>query len=86
MFRTKNWIEINDQSRGNYNTNGEIRFRTIMLKSSLYDYSNAYIRVKGRIKITKEGGDIAGKQADEINKGVILKIKNCAQLIQVFKE
>ena len=72
MFRTKNWIEINDQSRGNYNTNGEIRFRTIMLKSSLYDYSNAYIRVKGRIKITKEGGDIAAKQADEINKGVIL--------------
>ena len=25
-FRTKNGIEINDQSRGNYNTNSDIRF------------------------------------------------------------
>ena len=25
-FRTKNWIEINDQSRGNYNANSDIRF------------------------------------------------------------
>ena len=24
--RTKNWIEINDQSRGNYNANSDIRF------------------------------------------------------------
>ena len=25
-FRTKNWIEINYQSRGNHTTNSEIRF------------------------------------------------------------
>ena len=31
-FRTKNWIEINDQSRGAYNTNSHIR----LLKSSLF--------------------------------------------------
>ena len=36
-FRTKNWIEINDQSRGVYNTNSDIRFKTTMLKSSLCD-------------------------------------------------
>ena len=30
-FRTKNWIEINDQSRGVSNTNSDIRFKTTML-------------------------------------------------------
>ena len=25
-FRTKNWIEINDQSRGTFCTNSDIRF------------------------------------------------------------
>ena len=29
-FRTKNWIEINDKSRGVYNTNSDIRFKTKM--------------------------------------------------------
>ena len=45
-FRTKNWIEINYQSRGMYNTNSDIRFKTTMLKSSLCDYSDAYIPLK----------------------------------------
>ena len=45
------------------------------LKSSLYDYSDAYILVKGRITITSEGADAAAIQADERNKGVIFK--NC---------
>ena len=30
-FRTKNWIEINDQSRRVYNTNSDIRFKTTSL-------------------------------------------------------
>ena len=34
-FRTKIWIEINDQSRGLYNTNSDIIFKITMLKSSL---------------------------------------------------
>ena len=46
-FRTKNWIETNDQSRGVYNTNSDIRFKTRMLKSSLCDYSDAYTLAKG---------------------------------------
>ena len=64
-FRTKNWIEKNDQSRGTYNTNSDIRFKTTMLKSSLCDYSDAYILVKGRITITGEGNTAALRQADE---------------------
>ena len=64
-FRTKNWIETNDQSRGVYNVNGDIRFKTAMLKSSLCNCSGAYILVKGKIKITGAGADAAAKQADE---------------------
>ena len=30
-FRTKNWVEINDESRGAYNTNSQIRFETSMV-------------------------------------------------------
>ena len=40
-FRTRNWVEINDETRGKYNDEKQIRFKTTMLKSSLYDYSNA---------------------------------------------
>ena len=75
-FRTKKWIEINDQSRGVYNVNGDIRFKTTTLKSSLCDYSDAYILVKGRITITGTGADVATRQADKRNKGVIFE--NCA--------
>ena len=70
-FRTKNLIEINDQSRGVSNTNSDIRFKTTILKSSLWDYSDANILVKGRITITGAGADAAARQADEINRGNI---------------
>ena len=49
--RTKNWFEINDKSRGAYNTNSQIKFKTAILKSSLCDYSDAYILVKGTIAV-----------------------------------
>ena len=32
QFRTKNWVEINDNSRGMCNTNSQISFRNSMLK------------------------------------------------------
>ena len=50
-FRTKNWVEIDDESRGTYNVNSQIKFKTIMLKSSLCDYSDEYILVKETITI-----------------------------------
>ena len=74
-FRTRNWIEINDESRGAYTTK-DIRFKTTMFRSSLCDYADAYILVKGTITITGEGDDDAAKQLDEINKCVIFR--NCA--------
>ena len=74
-FRTRNWVEINDESRGTYTSN-DIKFKTTMLKSSLCDYADAYILVKGTITITGEGDDAAARQADERDKGVTFK--NCA--------
>ena len=69
-FRRKNWIQINDQSRGVYNTNSDFRFKTTKLKSSLCDYSDTYILVKGIITITGAGDDVAARQADEKNANV----------------
>ena len=53
-FVTKKWVEVYDQSEGNYNVNKEIRIKTSMLRSDLCDYSDAYIVVKGNITVTKK--------------------------------
>ena len=47
-----------------------------MLKSSLCDYSDAYILLCGTITATGEGPDDSAKQLNERNKEVIFK--NCA--------
>ena len=75
-FRTKNQVEINDESRGGYTTGSDIKFKTAMLRSSLCDYADAYILVKGTITITGAGDDAAARRADERNNGIIFK--NCA--------
>ena len=83
-FRTKNWVEINDESRGTYNVNSQIKFKTTMLKSSLWDYSDAYIFVKGKITITGRGADAAAREANERDKGVAFK--NCVPFINCISE
>ena len=92
-FRTKNWIEINDQLKGVYNANSDIGIKATMLKSTLCDYSDAYIPLKGRITITEDAGLDEGRteaellvarQADKRNKGVIFK--NCAPFINCKTE
>ena len=60
-FRTKNWVEINDESRGTYTSN-DIKFKTTILRSNLCDYADAYIHVKGTITITGNSGPQAGKE------------------------
>ena len=87
-FRTRNWVEINDESKGNYTSN-DIKFTTTMLRSNLCGYGDAYILVKGTITITGNVGPepnpdaprtaaqlLAARQTDERDKGVIFK--NCA--------
>ena len=42
-FKIRNWIEINDDIGGAYSPNKQIRLKTAMLRSSLCDFSDAYI-------------------------------------------
>ena len=51
-FRTRNWIEINDKSRGTYNANSNITSKVSTIKSKLCDYSDAYIHVKSTITLS----------------------------------
>ena len=39
-FRTRNWVEINDDWRGTY-TDADIKFKATTLKSNLCDYADA---------------------------------------------
>ena len=70
-FRIRNWVEINDESRGAYNINSQIKFKSTMLMSSLCDYSDAYILVKGTISVNNTAA--AGAAANNTNKKVIFK-------------
>ena len=45
-FRTRNWVERNDEARGTYSTNKQIKFKTSMLRSTLCDYGDAYYLLK----------------------------------------
>ena len=59
-FRTRNWVEIYDDIRDAYSPNKQIRFKTTLLRSSLCDYSDANILVKGNITVNNaaaEGAD-----------------------------
>ena len=83
-FKTKIWVEINDESRETYNVNSQIKFKTAMLKSSFCDYSDAYIFVKGKVTITGAGDDAAAERADGKGKGVAFK--NCAPFTNCISE
>ena len=71
-FRTRNWVEINDESQRKYDSSS-IKLKASVIRPNLCDYSDAYIIVSRTITITGEGDDDAGKRSDKINKG-----KNCA--------
>ena len=75
-FRTKNWVEINHNSRGTYSSDCQIKFKTSMLRSDLCDYSDAYILVSGAITVPGAVNNDAVRRLDERNKGVIFAINN----------
>ena len=68
-FRTRNWVEINDDVRGAYCPNKQIRFKTAMLRCSLCVYSDAFILAKGNISVNNTVA--AAAAANNINKKVI---------------
>ena len=81
-FRTKKWVEVNDESRGTCNTNSQIKLKTTMLKSSLCDYSDAYILVKRTITVPNTAP--ADANANNASKKIIFK--NCARFINCIIE
>ena len=72
----KNWVEINDDSRGTYNTNTQIKVNVSMLKSSLCDYNDAYICVKGIITVPNTSAAAAAAAAAANNTKKIVLFKN----------
>ena len=80
-FRTRSWIEIIDESRGAYNVNCQIKCKTTMLKSSLCDYSDAHILVKGTISVNNTAAQ--GANANNTNKIIF---KNCAPFTNCISE
>ena len=78
-FGTKNWAERNEESTETYNTNSQIKFKTKMLKSSLCDYSDAYILVT-----TVNNTATDGAAATNTKKNVIFK--NCTIFTNFISE
>ena len=76
-FVTKKWIELDDQSEGNYNPNKEIRIKTSMLRSDLCDYSDAYIVAKEDITVT---------ELDNAKRNKEVTFKNNAHLLIAFQK
>ena len=62
-FRTKLSVEVNYESRGTYSVNSHIKFKNSMLRSSLCDYSDAYILVKGTMIVAEV---VAGRENNGI--------------------
>ena len=68
-FRTRDWVEIIDESKGRYNSN--IAFKAYVARSNLCDCSDAYILVKGTITVSNAAA--AGAAVNNTNKKVIFK-------------
>ena len=72
-FVTREYVRVNSLLN-TYNENKSIRFKTPMLRLNLWDYSDAYILVKGTITVTAPGvNNNANNIRDKRNRPVILK-------------
>ena len=72
-FVTREYVRVNSLLN-TYNENKSIRFKTSMLRSNLYVYSDAYILVKGTIIVTAPGvNKNANNIRDKRNRPLILK-------------
>ena len=65
-LKTRKWVEINDEARGIYSPNKQIKFKTSMLRFSLCDSGDAYILVKGNITVNNTAA--VGAAANSTNK------------------
>ena len=87
IFRIKNQVQKNDDSivnsqlKQSTSTNSQIKFRTSVLESSLYDYSDAYVLVKRTVTIPDS--EIAANRKHAGKKTIF---KNCAPLTDSISE
>ena len=79
----KKWIEVDDQSKGNYNVSKEITIKTSMLRSYLCDYSDVHIVVKGEFTL------VGDNDTNKRNKNLAFKnnapFVNCISKINGMK-
>ena len=72
-FITREYVAVNSLLN-TYNENKSIRFKTPMLRSNLWDHSDAYILVKGTITVAAPGANNdANNIRDKRNRPFILK-------------
>ena len=69
-FVSRNWNTVNDQSNANYSVGNEIIYGTEVVKSNIFDYNDASIKVKVDIIII--GRTLANEVA----------LKNCATFMK----
>ena len=86
--RIENWVEINDELRRTYNADSDIKFKTWMMRSSLCDYSDAYIHIKltklTHIRIRVPNTATNAALINDSNKKIIFK--NCAPFTNCISE
>ena len=80
--RTKHWVVINGDSHGVNGTGSQIKFKNSMLRSSLYDYSDAYILVKETITIA----NTAAEGEDPNNRNKKVTVTSCAPFTDCISE
>ena len=73
---------MNDNAHRRYTTNSETRIKTLMLKSSLWNYSDAYTYIKETITVPNTAA--ANGNGNNANKKVILK--NCTPFTESISE
>ena len=78
-FRTKFWVEVNYQSRGTYSINSQVKFKNLMLRSSLCVYSDAYVLVREIVTVAVLG---AGGR----NNNIQVSFKSCAPFTSCISE
>ena len=79
-FRTRNWIEITDESKGQYDNSN--KFKTFIIRSNLCDYNDAYLLVKGTITVPNTIA--AGTAVNNTNKKIIFN--DCAPFTDYITE
>ena len=65
-----------------HNTSSDIKFKTLIIRSNLCDYSNAYIHVKATIAVLNTAAAVAS--VNDTNKNIIFK--NCTPFTNCTSE